>query len=165
MSDSVTILAARGRRLCKIIRASGTTVSYDRAKTFDIRERKVSSLADIYGLLAGLAGKPNCCVVRGAIADPGRTRRVRRLLYDNGEDRATLKDVPRRWAALDIDGAPFPKGVDAEDIFACGIAAVLTLPPQFHGAACIVQATGSHGLKPGMHLRVWCWLSRPASSA
>ena len=165
MSDAITILQARGRRLAKGIVADGTIIGYDSARTFDMHEREVSNLDYMHKLLADLATRRDCCVVRGAIADPSRTRGARRLLHDDGEDRATLRDVPRRWCALDIDGAPLPKGVDTSDIFSCGIAALLTLPASFHGAACLAQATGSHGLKRGMHLRLWCWLSRPTTGA
>ena len=167
MSDSVTILQARGRRLCKTIAADGSVRGYDSAKTFDLFERSVFSLADLHELLADLAGRPDRCVVRGAIADPSRTRGVRRLLHADPEtgEQPTLRDVPRRWCALDIDGMPLPKGCDAGDTFSCGIAAILTLPAEFRGAACCAQATASHGLKPGMRLRLWCWLSRPTSGA
>lgn len=167
MSDSVTILQARGRRLCKTIAADGTIAGYDSATTFDMREREVGSIADLRGVLTDLAGRADRCLVRAAIADPSRTRGVRRLLHDDGEtgDRATLVDAPRRWVALDIDGMPLPKGCDTSDIFSCGIAAIMSLPQEFRGAEFIAQATASHGIKPGMHLRLWCWLSRPTSGA
>jgi hypothetical protein len=35
------------------------------------------------------------------------------------------------------------------------------LPVAFSNKAAIVQATGSHTLKPGMRLRLWFWLTRP----
>ena len=165
MSDTVTILQAHGRRLCKTIAADGSVRGYDSAKTFDLFERAVSNLDDLHAILADLAGRPDRCIVRGAIADPKRTRGVRRLLHDDGADLATLVDVPRWWCALDIDGMPLPKGCDASDVFSCGIAAILTLPTEFRGAAFIAQATGSHGIKSGMRLRVWCRLSRPATGA
>ena len=165
MADTITILQARGRRLCKTIAADGSVRGYDSARTFDMSERAVSNLDDLHVILADLAGRPDRCIVRGAIADPSRTRGVRRLLHADGEDRETLKDVPRRWCALDIDSLPLPKGCDASDVFSCGVAAILTLPTEFRGAAFVAQATGSHGIKFGMRLRLWCWLSRPATGA
>lgn len=165
MSDAITILRAHGRRLCKTIAADGSVRGYDSARTFDMSERSVSNLDDLHAILADLASRPDRCIVRGAIADPERTRGVRRLLHDDGADLATLVDVPRWWCALDIDGMPLPKGCDASDVFSCGIAAILALPAEFHGAGFVAQATGSHGLKPGMRLRLWCWLSRPTTGA
>jgi hypothetical protein len=154
-------------RLCKTIAADGAVRGYDSAKIFDLHERAVSSLADLYTLFADLAGQPDRCVVRGAIADPARVRGVRRLLHDGGEtgDRATLVDVPRRWVALDLDGAPVPPNHDPADVFSCATAASRKLPQEFRGAAFIAQATASHGIKPGMHLRLWAWLSRPTTGA
>ncbi len=165
MSDAITILRAHGRRLCKTIATDGSVRGYDSARTFDMSERSVSNLDDLHAILADLAGRPDRCIVRGAIADPERTRGVRRLLHDDGADLATLVDVPRWWCALDIDGMPLPKGCDTSDVFSCGIGAILSLPAEYHGAACLAQATASHGLKPGMRLRLWCWLSRPTSGA
>jgi hypothetical protein len=37
------------------------------------------------------------------------------------------------------------------------------LPPEFHDAQCIAQATAGHGYKPGLRLRLWYWLNRPVS--
>ena len=165
MADTITILRARGRRLCKTITADGGVRGYDSARTFDMFKLEVSSLDDLHAILADLAGQRDRCVVRGAIADPARTRGVRRLLHADPQtgEQPTLRDVPRRWLALDVDGMPLSKGCDARDLFSCGIGAILSLPAEFHGAACLAQATASHGLKPGMRLRLWCWLSRPTS--
>ena len=41
----------------------------------------------------------------------------------------------------------------------------MLLPPTFTGAACIVQATASHGIKPGARLRLWFWCDRSLSGA
>lgn len=97
MSDGVTILQALGRRLEKTIASDCVVRGYDSAKTFDLHEHTVSNLDDLRTLLADLAGRPDRGVVRGAVADPSRTRGVRRLLHDDGGtgDRATLVDVPR----------------------------------------------------------------------
>jgi hypothetical protein len=39
------------------------------------------------------------------------------------------------------------------------------LPAGFQGAALVVQATAGHAIKPGLRLRLWAWLSRPAMGA
>lgn len=167
MTDELTILRARGRKLCKTIRADGSIVGYDNAKTFDLSERSVSKLADFHTVRRELATRRDCAVVRGGIADPSRTRGVRRLLHEDRKtgDPPTLLDVPRRWLALDFDGLTLPKNHPPDCIFSCGIAACMTLPREFRGVGFLAQATGSHGLKAGAHLRLWCWLSRPATGA
>lgn len=166
-ADTITILRARGRRLAKLIAADGTITGYDSARTFDMTERPVADLADLRGLLDHLLHQPDQCVVRGAIADTGRTRGVRRLIHPDPKtgEVPTLRDVPRRWCGLDIEGLDRPASVAATDLFDCGIAAVLNLPQAFHAARVIVQASASHGLKPGLRLRLWFWLSRPTTGA
>jgi hypothetical protein len=87
---------------------------------------------------------------------------VRRLAYPDTitGDQPTLRPVARRWAALDVDGMDRPAYVPADDLFACGMHAVLRLPGAFRGARCLVQASAGHGLKPGCRLRMWFWLDR-----
>lgn len=165
MIDKITILRARGGRLAKYIRADGSVVGYDQAKTFDFSERQVADLAELHAVLRDLAGLADCAIVRAAIADPSRTRRERRLLHQDGDDLPTLLDVPRQWVALDFDGLTLPPNHPADDVFSCAVAAILTLPAAFRGCAAIAQATASHGRKPGGHLRLWYWLDRPATSA
>jgi hypothetical protein len=97
--------------------------------------------------------------------DPARCSFVRRLAYQCKKtgDAPTLRDGPHEWVALDLDNVARPEGIAATDLSACGIAAVRRLPPVFHGAAVIVQATASHGIKPGCRVRLWYWLSRPTT--
>lgn len=164
-ADCVTILAARGRRLAKRIAADGTIESYDSARTFDMFERAVSSLADMNAILADLAAKPDRCIVRGAIADPSRTCGVRRLLHDDPEtgDRATLVDMPRRWVAVDLDSVPVPSYINRECLFECGMEVSGLLPREFRGCAFVVQATAQHCIAEGARVRLWFWLDRPVS--
>jgi len=72
-----------------------------------------------------------------------------------------LQEAPRRWLALDVDGLPLPLGGDVRDVAGCGAYARLCLPSAFHRARCIAAASGSHGIKAGMRLRLWFWLDRP----
>jgi len=160
VSDTVTVLRARGRRLGKRIRADGTIEAYDNARSFDLIEIAVAGLDDIQELLRRLERCRNCGIVRGAISDPARTRGVRRLLYPDGADQPTLREVPRRWLALDIDTLPRPEWIAIDDLVSCGRLAIETLPTEYRRARFIVQATGGHGLKPGVRMRLWCWLSR-----
>jgi hypothetical protein len=165
--DSITIVRTYGPCLAKRVHADGTIDDYDQAKTFDLREWPLDGLGAIDDLLSRLCGRPDLAVVRGAVVDPARTRHVRRLLHPdrNTGEAPTLRDIPRRWVAIDVDGIARPPEVDVGDIGACGEIAVRVLPPAFHQAAAIIQATASHGLKPGIRLRPWYWLDRPVSGA
>jgi hypothetical protein len=164
-TDTVTILRSRGRRLAKTIHSDGTIEQYDRAKTFDLIEMPLAGLDALERLLRRLEHRGDCCAVRGAVADLTRTKRARRLLYRDRDDEPTLRDVPRQWLALDFDGLPNPGWIDPADLLGCACVGIRTLPNQFHRARFIVQATASHGLKPGIRIRLWSWLSRPTSGS
>ena len=113
--DTLTVIRARGRRLAKLIRADGTVEGYDDAKHFDLFTVPVQDLAALHRLLRHLLPRADCAVVRGAIADPARVRRVRRLaFFDNCTgDEPTLREVPHRWLALDIEGVDRPGEIPA----------------------------------------------------
>ena len=108
MSDTVTILRARGRRLAKLILPDGTIQSYDSARTFDMTTRTVVDLATLGALLETLLPRPDCAVVRGQPVGP--VHGVRRLVHPDAKtgDAPTLLDTPRRWLALDMEGIALP---------------------------------------------------------
>jgi hypothetical protein len=163
--DHISILRSHNRRLAKLVDVDGNITAYDKVRTFDICERPINDLTALGGWLRWLLDRPDCCVVRGAILDLARTECVRRLLYPDPKtgDLATLRDVARRWLALDFDSLPRPECVHTDDLQACAAAAIERLPQEFRSASCIVQATASHGIKPGLRLRLWHWLDRPTT--
>jgi hypothetical protein len=165
--DSVTIARATYRRLVKQVQPDGTVTAFDAARTFDLIEHQVANLEELELLLRQLEQLGRCCVVRGKPADPERCKGVRRLLYPDAEtgDPATLVETPRRWLALDFDSLPKPDWIEISDLLACACVAIRKLPVEFQKARFIVQATASHGLKPGIRIRLWCWLSRPVGAA
>jgi hypothetical protein len=165
--DAITIVRACGRRLAKLVRGDGTVEDYDQAKTVDLAERRISGIEELGVLLARLQPRTDLAVVRGAIADAGRARRVRRLFHPDPKtsERPTLIEVPRRWVAFDFDAIDRPATLDVTDLEVCGEIAVALLPPPFRYAAAVVQATASHGVKAGIRLRLWHWLDRPVTGA
>jgi hypothetical protein len=159
-------MRAHRRRLAKLIRGDGTVEGYNSARTFDLIEVKIADLAALELLLRRLIRRRDCCIVRAAVADPARAYRIRRLLHADLEtgDAPTLRDVPRRWVALDFDDLRRPDDVPANDLTACVRVAIKSLPKAFHETTCIAQATARHGLALGlMRLRLWFWLDRPTS--
>jgi hypothetical protein len=160
--DTITVLRSHARRLAKTVHPDGAIDQYDLAKTFDLIEVPLAGFADLERLLRRLADRRDCAVVRGAIVDPARTKRVQRLLRD---DNPTLRDVPRRWIALDIDSLPRPAWIAPEDLLGCACVALHALPSEFRQARLLVQATGSHGLKPRIRIRLWGWVNRPTSGS
>lgn len=164
---TLTVLHAPGRRLAKQIRQNGVLDGYEGAKYFHLTERPLSGLDELAEVLAWLLPRPSYAVVRGAIAEPARVAAVRRLIHPcpyTGEQ-PTLREAPRRWLALDLDSLPLPAGGNVRDLAGCGAHARFCLPTAFHGSRCIVAASGSHGVKPGMRLRLWFWLQHPLSGS
>jgi hypothetical protein len=161
-SDTVTILRSRGRRLAKLVKSDDQIVGYDEARTFTMIEHDVENLAGLHRLLIWLSVRPDRCIVRGALINPTINGPIRRLLHCDQEtgDRPTLYEVPRFWIATDWDALDKPDDVDVTDPAACGRVALERLPPAFQRAAAIVCATGSHGVKPGIRVRLWQWLDR-----
>lgn len=167
MTDSITLVTARHRRLAKLIGRGGTIQDYDNARTINLTAVEIADLDALEALLTILLGRPDTAVVRGAIADPELTQRVRRLLHADPRtgDTPTLSDVPREWLALDLDGLERPHSLPADDLEGCAQAAIQRLPKAFQGASCIGQASASHGIKLGIRMRLWFLLSRPATGS
>jgi hypothetical protein len=168
MTDTITIIRARrGKRLAKLIRGDGTIADYDSSFTYDFYPRPVANLDDLHRLLLQLLHRQDCAVVRGVPIDPNRCTNVRRLAFPckkTGEA-PTLRPEPHAWAALDLDAVERPDDISPVNLIGCAAAAVQRLPAAFHGARCIVQASASHGIKPGSRLRLWYWLDRFTSDA
>ncbi|GAB0114935.1 hypothetical protein [Acidisoma sp. C75] len=167
MSETITLLrCARGLALAKRITPAGIN-TYDQAKRFDGFTRSLSGLDDMQDLLGHLIDAPRFCVVRGALAAGETATGIRRLIHEDRAtgDAATLRDVPRRWLALDMEGIDRPADLPAADLPGCAALAIATLPEAFRVAGHIAQATAGHGIKPGIRLRLWYWLSRATSGA
>jgi hypothetical protein len=161
-ADVVTVIRSRYLPLAKRTYADGRIEQYANARTFDLFEHIVPDLDALHELLVCLQSRPDCAVVFGGILDRSRVQCVRRLAYPDPEngDEPTLIPIPHRWCALDLDKVPRPENLPAFDLLACALFAIRCLPISFHGVRCIVQATASHGIKPGCRLRLWYWLNR-----
>ena len=165
--ETLTIARAHGRRLAKLIHPDGRIEGYDAARTFTLTEAPVRDLADLARVLRDLLSRPDCAVVRGAVRDAARTRGVRRLLHPDPAtgDQPTLRDVARPYIALDMEGIPRPASLPAADLVGCARLALATLPSAFSDARCVAQASGGHGIRPDLRLRLWFWGDRPTTGA
>ena len=162
--DSITVLrCAPQLRLAKVLKADGSFIDFDCPRHFSAQEHVVADLAGLVKGLRTLQSQPQQCVVRGALVDGPVARGIRRLLHHDPQtgDQPTLREAPRLWVALDMDGLERPAGVDAADLLGCARAVIPSLPSGFHAASCAIQATAGHGRKPGSRLRLWFWLDRP----
>jgi hypothetical protein len=165
VTDSIVVIRSRYLRLAKTIHVDGTIEAYGQAKRIDLFDVPLPNLDTLCDLLVRLLPRSSCAVVFGSIIDLSRTRGVRRLAYPDPEtdDQPTLRAVAHWWCAFDFDGVERPESVPASDLAACATLATAHLPREFHGVRCIVQASASHGIKPGCRLRLWFWLSRPTT--
>jgi hypothetical protein len=162
--DIVTIARAPRLWLAKRIWPDRTE-TYSQARHLDISTVPLDGLDAVASLLGRLIGDPRAAVMRGELIDPARHLGVRRLLYPDRKtgEAPTFRDVPRCWAALDIEGIARPAEVAVTDLVGCTAVAIARLPAAFSTARVVAQATASHGIKPDIRLRLWFWLSRPTS--
>ena len=172
LSSGLTVLRTLGPLATKkftLDRLSGEVVKtpYGSAKYFSARAVRVEGIHDLSAKLTLLEGDPRSLIVRGDIAVGADVSRMRRLLYPEGEDQATLICRARRWVMLDFDNVPCPDGMDpARDPEPVVEYLISTLPPEFHDAACHWQFGSSQGFKPGrLSAHLWFWLDREVDDA
>jgi hypothetical protein len=166
LPDALTILTAlHGRVLAKRVEPDGRMIDYDQAARFNMTGAYVRNLDDIAVMLRWLLGQYDKCIIRGDIAS-GQTvaKDVPRWLHPREGGPATIADVPHKWLAVDID-EPAPTSIEPGDLFEAAQAGMAMLPPEFRGCDSLCQATASHGIKPGLRIRSWFWLSRAVSTA
>lgn len=152
--DALTVLHAPGRRLAKLLYPDGRADGYDRTRTLDGYTVPVADLAGLLSLLQRLLARPECCAIRGELLAGNRASGIRRLLYPDKEtgEPPTVRDVPRRWLALDMQGVVLPPDVRAADLSGCACIALATLPPADPTVFGAVQPiyTAAPVLAPGM---------------
>ena len=153
---AITILHARGRLLAKLIRTDGSIDSYDKAKHFDAIELGIQGLDHLAAVVRSLLPCWDRCVVRGSLVGGSPATGIRRLLHADREtgDQPAFYELPRRWVAIDVDGIPRPPEIPVADIACCARVAISHLPPEFQGRACVAVASGGHGFKPGIRMRL-----------
>ncbi|MGD9925448.1 MAG: hypothetical protein AB7V13_28975, partial [Pseudorhodoplanes sp.] len=180
--NSYTVLRAVSPRealLTKVFTQDRTWISYGGkqkgskpgAYLYSARTVDILSLDALETELRLLNKESRHCFVAGAIIDGSDRNNMRRIKYEHkrtdkktGEtiiDKPTLHDVPRHLIPLDVDSLPCPDGIDPTDLIAAASYIKSQLPPVFHHAACIAQATSGHCIKDGLRFRVFFMLNRP----
>ena len=131
----------------------------------ELEDAQIDGIQDLLGILDLLRGQRNTCVIRGRVL-PGVEQPCRRLTKPRTENgvhyEATIEDVPRRWLMIDFDSVDAPLDVDfTREPHVCAEHLRALLPPEFRASACVWQASGSAGFKPGVRLHLWFLLDRP----
>jgi hypothetical protein len=175
--DRLTVLTTFGPLATKTLGHDPETgkaavvAGYGDAATFRVGFLPARSLQELHAALGRLTRQPRSFVIRGEPLPGTDLSRCRRLLHPHREDDgsmtpATFRDAPRRWFASDFDGVPAPAGLDwTREPEGTAAYLLSLLPALFMGCGCIIQATASAGVKPGIRARVWCLLERPVSDA
>jgi hypothetical protein len=167
--DSLAILTSTGPLATKRIIANPAggppkIENYGKGRHFRIDEISVSSFDEMAAVLASIEHQPRAFLVRGKPIDGiNRLHALRRSrARPDKNEPATLEAAARRWVALDLDAVPCPSGVDplfepdrvVEHV-------VELLPEEFHGATCWWMFSSGHGIKPGIRIRLFFWLTQP----
>jgi hypothetical protein len=118
----------------------------------------------IFRLLSELQDRPDCAIVPGEPIGGDKLENTRRIKNASGGDQPTLRDRENILAWVDCDKIPTPEGLDLTNLVECGKVARRTLPPAFHNAQCITQATSNHIFK-GLRVRLWFLLSHNMTAA
>lgn len=118
----------------------------------------ITSIEDFHAALDAATVR-NAILIRGEVAvdQPIIKRRY-------ASEPRHIRDVDREWLALDFEKAPpVPESINFFDLEAVGRHVVTAyLPPEYHTADFIVEATASHGLKGReARLRLFFLLARP----
>lgn len=153
-AEKVTVLHVLHGRASKQI-SSTETKGYRVGKFFNIEERPINSIFDLFEVLKNLRRDPKKFIIRGRPVGPQRTHVLRRCV---GED-ATFTDAPIRWACIDLDGIGEIKGPPKPEI-----EDFISRQPQLDGVRCVAQISSSWGVKPGIRAHLWYWLDEPRTS-
>ncbi|MEI6560068.1 MAG: hypothetical protein WCO00_16850 [Rhodospirillaceae bacterium] len=166
-SDTLTILVTKNVLATKIwnwdqVRQEPACTGYGKAARFSVTSYRVSGIYELADILERLQRNAIAFVIRGsAVAGTNRSDFKRRLHAKKGEP-ATIEPAARCYVAFDIDRLDCPEHIDPvhepDEVVEHVIA---QLPPEFDAVTCFWSFTSSHGIKPGIRLRLWFWLDRP----
>ncbi|WPY95633.1 hypothetical protein T8T21_05805 [Limimaricola variabilis] len=167
--DQLTILRSDVTAAKRVRLKAGGQLKVDSGQfgsRFDVEQVAVECLESLYQQLCRLQSDPNKFVIRGALAEDRPTTGVKRTSRQNGTEPANFIACPRQWLMIDLDGIPLPEEwIDLENHTVDILDYVISLlPPEFSGAACAYQWSGSMGFKTGeIRLHLWFWLERAVS--
>jgi hypothetical protein len=170
--DFVTILTSKGPLLTKQWHRdrSGNLQceNYEHAKHFKVEQKPIAGVDELLSIIQEIG--PRSCVILGRLKAGVDPTNALRLLKDrplaNGMvDPATIEDAMHCWLPIDVDSVEardkdgeFDPLTDPTRAIFCVLE---HLPEEFIGADCLWQFTSSAGLKPGIRMRLYFWLSRP----
>lgn len=127
---------------------------------YDVENRAVDCLLELSELLNDLEAQANACVIRGSLREGHATSGVLRRTA-GANDPFLPNDC--QWLCIDIDDLELPDDLSDfnEEQRAVAEYAAIHLPRDFLDVDFHWQFSSSMGIKPGIRIHLWFWLSRP----
>ena len=156
--DFVTVLRSLSVPLQKSFRTQGGELVAKKTPFPLDYEASRSVLTDFEGLcdeLKRLENDSHRCIISGELADGVDGSCIRRTRADFGP-------CEHYWIMIDADDIPMPEGLSPSDSNAEKLVAEVVnhLPEAFKTVDCWYQFSGSMGIKEGIRVHLWFWLSR-----
>jgi hypothetical protein len=139
--------------------------SHDNAKWYQAQQYNVWNTYDLLELIKTVAAFPNACLIRGRLkAGDTTTQPVRRLLHDQGGDKASFEGMPSAFIPIDVDTLPFPTHFSTETRIEEIVSYVRSkLPPWLRDVSMVWQKTSGWGVK-GIRLRLYALADTPVDT-
>ncbi|MFA0117069.1 hypothetical protein AB4392_05235 [Vibrio breoganii] len=146
--------------LTKVFSQEGSK-AFPNAYIFNAKQFTIDSLTELYTAIHQLQSQPNTCIIRGCLkGNRTQAKDITRILKDKPERKAEFQDSDSKLLHLDIDGYDSPKGMKKEQ---WAEYCINMLPVCFRDVSYIYQYSCSAGIKPGIRLHLWFYLTLPAT--
>lgn len=123
------------------------------------QEFLVKNINDVFSILKKGANDPSIYAIRGHLVEGIKSdQKIRRLLHDNGNDKATISYSKSKLIFWDGDSFLLPENINPLDIDAVVHFALSLMPSILQNVSCVWQITSGHGIKPGGRVRL-CFFS------
>jgi hypothetical protein len=172
MNDSITILSHPTALATKrfYLGPGGKTLSdpYGEGKYFKAETVPLEGLGDLADLLELLSKDTRAFCIRAEVIPGSNLDHLRRTKKTKDGEVPCLREYPRRWMMIDVDGLDHDHQVDWSTPEGCQAAATWLLgklPMELRTAGHIWQCSSSAGHKPGVRMHFWFWIDRPMGEA
>jgi hypothetical protein len=132
---------------------------------YSATQQAVRNILDLSILLTQLQVQPDILLVRGGLKpEADLSRPVRRRKRGNEQDvnEFPFEDIEQPWMMLDFDTVEATPTTDLVNDPEEAIRHVIKLLPiEFHDVTCHWQLSSSAGIKSGIRVHLWYWLTEP----
>jgi hypothetical protein len=143
-------------------------IPYDCVKWWRPFIALANNIDELGAILTRAEGLHRVMAVRGAVRLASMSKEMITKIYRIDKDEEPdLEDAPFHWLMIDLDSKPEPRHFNwLDDPARAAQWAVETyLPSAWKGVRFFYQYSGGAGIKPGLRLHFWFWLSSPITCA